>query len=153
MRSKLNDYSKGSKLMNIKVKYGKEEFKFNLYKELIIDENTLNRELKEQPSLYGFLTLLHKKLIRIKEDKETEVNKIYADVYIDMKNNRNQLTGKPNADDLCKQTAIADTDYNNAKKVLSKATEQANIIGSCVRSFEQRKDVIQTLSANLRKES
>ena len=60
----LKKYSNSSSLMNIKIKYGEEIFKFNLKEELEINEDKINSELKEQPSIYGFLTLLHKKLMR-----------------------------------------------------------------------------------------
>jgi len=139
--------------MNIKIKYGEEIFKFNLKEELEINEDKINSELKEQPSIYGFLTLLHKKLIRLKEEAELEKDSLYSSEYIKWKDSINKSTNKVYSDDYCKHKALSNLKYKLSYKKFIKANEIASILGSCVKSFEQRKDMIQTMSANLRKEN
>jgi len=152
MSKHLKDYASSSKLMNVRIKYGEELFKFNLFEELVINENKISSEIKDQPGVYGFLLLLHKKLVRISKDLEVEVDKKYAELYVSFKRETNPETNKPYADEFSKQMALEDKDYNDMKKKYNEAEEKANIIYSCVKSLEVRKDMIQTLSANLRQE-
>ena len=75
---KIGIYASTSKLMDIRIHYGDEKFKFNLYEELVVNENKINSELKEQPSAYSFNSMLKKKLIRRMKDREKEKEKIYG---------------------------------------------------------------------------
>jgi len=152
-KGQLIKYSFGSELMNITVKYGEEDFSFNLYAETTVDENTINREIQEQPSAYAFLGMLHKKLIRKAVDKKREMEKTYSDVYIKAKERIDENTGRPTAQELAKEKANASTRYQKAIMIYHDAQHEADIIEVCVRSFEQRQSLIQTLSANIRKTS
>lgn len=143
----------GSKLMNINIKYGSERIRFNLYEELVVSEDRINSELKEQPASFGFLSLLHKKLSRIKDDCEAEKDKIWGEVYLEAKSQRDENTGRPYANDSAKELANSSPDVLEAIRRLNKAKEEAEIIGACVRSFEQRSHLVQSLSANLRREN
>lgn len=151
--SKIKKYASASKLMDISVKYGDEKFNFNLFEELVIDENKINNELKEQPSSYGFLLLLHKKLLRIKDDLEIQKDKTWASAYIKAKNQTDKKTGRPVANELAKEMATANKKFNLVALELNKAKEIAELVGSCCRSFEQRGHLVQSIAANLRKEN
>lgn len=148
---KLNKYAEKSELMAVSITYGSEKFSFNLFSELVVDENKINYEAKVQPSAYAFLGMLHKKLIRRAKDKEREMDKTYATMYIKFKEKIDERTGRPTANELAKERAIASSRYQTSWKEYIEANHDANIIGVCVSSFEQRKDLIQTLSANIRK--
>ena len=64
----------------------KREFeKTNLFEELKIDEKTINKEIMEQPTYYGFLALLLVRLQKKVIDLEKEVNKVYADLFVHYK--------------------------------------------------------------------
>ena len=152
-KSNLRKFSMGSKLMNINIKYGTEKIKFNLYEELVVSEDRINTELKEQPATFGFLSLLHKKLNRIKDDLEAEKDKIWGEIYLEAKSQRDENTGRPYANDSAKELANSSPKVHDIILKLNKAKEQAEIIGACVRSFEQRSHLVQSLSANLRREN
>ena len=149
---KLDKYAENSTLMDIFIKYNTEKFKFNLFEEIKIKESQISLELMDQPTKYGFLTLLHTNLIKLHGDKELSVNRAYAKAYVKYKKENNKETGKPNPDELCKQMAEIDQDYCKYQDELIQAKFDMNRINACVRSFEQRKDILQTLSANKRKE-
>ena len=142
-----------SELMNVIVKYGDETISFNLFAETIIDENIINREIHEQPSVYGFLGMLHKKLIRVELDLKRQMEKIYASMYIRHKELIDENTNRPTADQLAKEKATVSAKYQNAIKRYHNAKHESEIIEVCVRTFEQRQALIQTLSANIRKTS
>lgn len=148
---KLKRYAAESRLMNIRIRYGEDVYSFNLYKELIVDENKINNEIKDQPSGYAFLGMLHKKLIRKAKDRERELEKIYAQLFVNCKKKIDPSTGKLYSNDVVKEMVILDSQYGEALKIFLKAQDDRDDIETCVRSFEERKDLIQTLSANIRK--
>jgi len=141
-----------SELMNVKIAYGGEKISFNLYSETVVDENKINSEIQEQPSVYGFLSMLHKRLIRQAQDMKREMEKTYSEVYIKYKEKIDDNTGRPTANELAKEKATASTRYQKSIIAYHAAQHEADIIEVCVRTFEQRQSLIQTLSANIRKE-
>jgi hypothetical protein len=149
---KIGRYASTSNLMEIAIHYGNEKFRFNLFEELVVNENKINTELKEQPSCYGFISMLQKKLIRRMKDKEKEKDKVYGKLYLKYRSELCSETGRYYSDDMAKQKVIIHNDYQKAVEELIIAEEEVGIITSCVRSFEQRSDLIQTISANLRRE-
>jgi hypothetical protein len=150
--SRINKYASRSQLMDIHISLGSEVFRFNLYEELVISEARINQEILEQSSSYAFLGMLHKKLLRAVKDAELEVIKEYNQGYIRYKKEINDETGKPINDDLAKAKAATTKEYAAALARHSDLSEKTNLIKVCVDAFESRKDLIQTISANLRKE-
>lgn len=148
---KLNKFALESKLMDIKISYGDESFNFNLFKELVIDENKIDSEIKEQPSAYAFLAMLHKKLIRRLKDKEKEAEKKYWVLFLMYKSQVDETSGKPCSNDVAEGKARKNIEYNQKLQDYYDAELDCNIIETCVKSFEQRYSLIQTLSANIRK--
>lgn len=150
--SRLGKLVNNSKVNEINIKYGKEKFSFNLNEELSITPSRINEELKSQPSYYGFLLLLRNRLLTTKEDKERESEKVYSMLYQKYCEKINPKTNRPYADKNAKELVIGSKRYNEAKIEFIKAKQDFNDIDSCVRAFEQRATLIQTLAANLRKE-
>ena len=150
---KLQKYSQKSDLMNIRVKIGKEVFRFNLYEELKVDENIINDEINDQPLIRGFLGTLLTKLERIRADKKAELEKIYSELYVSYKSSVNKDIGKYPSDDMAKQLVLKTARYQEAQSEFIISDENLNKIENCVESFDQRSYLIQTLSANLRKSS
>ena len=150
-KEKLLKYAWESELMNIAISYGEELFTFNLNSEVLVDENRINKEIQEQPSAYAFLGMLHKKLIRKAQDKKREMEKAYANMFIKFKKEIDTTTGRPTANDLVKEKVISSKRYIDAEEEYYDALHESDIIEVCVRAFEQRQALIQTLSANIRK--
>ena len=147
----LSNIIKKTKLTRVSIRYKNELIKFNLLDELKIDENKITLELEHQPSYYGFLSTLHKKLLKIQEDNEMEKDKVYSQLFMSKKSDINRDTNRPFPDDYCKAYALSHKDYIEAYKNYTLAKENAGVLYSCVKSFEQRKDILQTISANNRK--
>lgn len=148
---KIRKYAEISSLMDIKINFSDESFKFNLFKELRVDENTINREIQEQPSSYAFLSMLNVKLKRIAKDKEAEMKKVYATLYTKVKLKIDDETHRPYPKETAKEMTIKSSEYNKAIQVYLQAEEDSGILDACVKSYEQRASLIQTLSANIRK--
>lgn len=150
--SKIAKYAQTSQLMDIEISVGEEKVKFNLNRELRIKDEASADELMKQPSNYGFLTMLHKNLIKSLGILKIEEKKAYASAYIKYKKATNKETGRPNSDDVAKQLAELDPRYLLKQRKVIETQFDVNRVEACVRGFEQRKDMLQTLSANNRKE-
>ena len=147
---KLIQYATRSNLMDINVSYGKEDFSFNLSGELAIDENIINREVKEQPSSYAFLNMLYKKLIRAFKEAEKKMERKYSQLFLKYKQEKED-SGRSLNNDSVKAKINIDPVYNELWNEFIEAEHQAMVLEVCVKAFEQRVNLIQTLSANLRK--
>jgi hypothetical protein len=148
---KLREIIRGSRVPHIKITYGEEILKFNLFDELKVSEEMLTRELKEQASYYGYLFLLHKKLLTRFEYLKQEKRRIESELFIKYKTGGNTTTGRAPSDDTAKAMVRKNKEYLKANHDCIKARDDADTIYACVRGFEQRKDLLQTLSSNNRK--
>lgn len=146
----LKSVIRGSSLPNIRIKYGGEVFKFNLFEELSINEKILDKEIKEQPSYYGFLFMLHKKLKTRFETLKQDRIRLEAELFLQYKNEK-QPNGRPLNDEMAKASVLIDKEYVRLTNLCIKAKDDEDSIYACVQAFSQRKDLIQTLSSNNRK--
>lgn len=150
---KIIKYARSSELMNVIIKYGDEKFKFNLFEEAKITENQITREAIEQPSAYAFLALLHKKLIAKTADAETSCKRKFSELYVKYKSDISPSTGRPASDDLIREKVNINNEYIHLENRLNKLRLDTSIIEACVKTFEQRQFLIQTISANTRREN
>lgn len=148
-RSQLVRYAESSSLMNIKISYKGEVFKFNLFEELKIQDNVLNRSVKEQSISFAFLILLHKRLIRDINDHELETKRLKAKLWVSTKENKQSRQTK---EDL-KNSLDMNPKILFREKQHIRLKSNIDIIEACIRAFEQRSNQLQTLSANIRKTS
>lgn len=152
MINKLQKFSESSSLMDITVRFGDEKFNFNLYNELVINENKINDEIVNQASSYAFLNMLYKKLVRVYSDKDQQLRKKRSQLFIKFKSELDPLTSRPYNNDLAEDMVIKNKAYQELQKEVNEAQHQLDILEVCVKAFEQRYSLIQTLSANIRKE-
>ena len=152
MKSKLLKYASKSSLMDIDIFINGERIRFNLFRELKITEEKVSLELKNQPSYYGFITMCHKTLLKELMDLQVEEKKIYSLAYITNKNKINPETQRVNSDDVAKSKAEKDINYLKIQRLVISKKYDVNRLENCVRAFEQRAGMMQTLSANIRNE-
>lgn len=150
--ARLKDYVK-SPINIITIKYGKETITFNLAEELIITEAKLDKELKEQPSYYGFLLLFHKKLITKFEDLKLSRRRTWGKLTLLGKKKNQEGTSRAYTNDMVEAWVESHKDYIEASRLCIIAKDDADAIYAAVKAFEQRKDLLQTISSNLRKEN
>lgn len=143
---------RSSKINHVYIKFGNETINFNIFEEAKINEDDIEREIKSQPSKYAFLFVLHKKLLTKFETLRQNRQELYGKLYAISKGKVSKHTGRPFSDDLSKAWVESHSKYVKATKDCIAAKDAADILQGCVRAFEQRKDLIQTLSSNTRKE-
>lgn len=144
--SKLTEYSAKASFMNVSLEIDGKPYSFNLDIQLKIEETRLVSILKEQPRAYAFLCMLRNKVkIEIKK-KAKELERKRAGLYNTLAKDMDKVTDinnklKSNKNLRGMQDRIDDLD------------EVKSVLDIAVDSFNQRKDILQTLSANLRKEN
>lgn len=132
----------------ISVKYKGKLVTINITKELSIDENIINSQLKNIPSSYAFLCLLRDNLIKKRDTLEREKNIAYSKAWLFYKESDNRLNN-----DTANHKAMVNPKYLSIGERYLKAVHKANKLISICRAYESRERIIQTLSANIRKQS
>lgn len=132
----------------ISVKYKGKIVTINITKELSIDENIINSQLKNIPSSYAFLCLLRDNLIKKRDTLEREKNIAYSKAWLFYKESDNRLNN-----DTANHKAMVNPKYLSIEERYLKAVHKANKLISICRAYESREKIIQTLSANIRKQS
>lgn len=132
----------------ISVKYKGKLVTINITKELSIDENIINSQLKNIPSSYAFLCLLRDNLIKKRDTLEREKNIAYSKAWLFYKESDNRLNN-----DTANHKALVNPKYLSVEERYLKAVHKANKLISICRAYESRERIIQTLSANIRKQS
>ena len=132
----------------ISVKYKGKLITINITKELSIDENIINSQLKNIPSSYAFLCLLRDNLIKKRDTLEREKNIAYSKAWLFYKESDNRLNN-----DTANHKAMVNPKYLSIEERYLKAVHKANKLISICRAYESRERIIQTLSANIRKQS
>lgn len=132
----------------ISVKYKGKLVTINITKELSIDENIINPQLKNIPSSYAFLCLLRDNLIKKRDTLEREKNIAYSKAWLFYKESDNRLNN-----DTANHKAMVNPKYLSIEERYLKAVHKANKLISICRAYESKERIIQTLSANIRKQS
>lgn len=151
MGKSLMNIIKKTELMNIQIVHNREKIRFNLFEELSINEGKINQEIKDQPSYQGFLGVLLSHLERRFAD-EKQTLKSYYGKYFDMyKKKKDDSTGRPLSNDRVDALIQNKKKYQKQREKVDKLKFEIGLVETCVNSFNSRKDLIQSLSANVRK--
>lgn len=141
---------KTSPIFVISVNYGGELVSFNLARELRIDIDQIDEELRKQPNHYGFCLLIHKTLLSKFETYKMLRKKTYGRLFIAAKSKK--VNGRFMSDDVAKCYVESHPKYINISMKCIKTKDEADKMYSCIRAFEQRKDLMQSISSNRRAE-
>lgn len=128
----------------------------NLAKELKIDDDLLNDAIREQPKIYYLLGAIHSKLVKDVKNFEKLKDKEYGKLFVYYLTSRTSSFFKKNKYFPAQKVAEALVEHNETYlKLLGQlyeTAEQRDTIDKCLKSFEQRFSLLQTLAANLRKQ-
>lgn len=136
------------KIKKLKVNFQGRSFEIDVEKELAINENIINSQLKESPSSYAFLCMVRNYYIKKRDKLEREKDAAYSEAWLYYKASDNKM----NNDMACHK---ANTHkkyvslYNRWKVIASKADD---LISIC-KAYENRENILRTISANIRKEN
>ena len=131
----------------ISFKYKGKLVTINISRELEINENIINSQLKNIPSNYAFLCLLRDKIIKRRDKLEKEKDYAYSKAWLYYKESDNRLNN-----DTVSHKALTSKIYIKANDKYLKALDKANRFISICKAYESRERIIQTISANLRKQ-
>lgn len=131
----------------ILVKYKGKEISIDITKELQIDENTLNSQLRDIPSNYAFLCLLRDEAIKKRDRLERERDFAFSKVWVYFKE-----TDAKMSNDLATHKATSNAKFQSLDKKFLKAQDKANRLISICKAYESRERILQTISANTRKQ-
>lgn len=129
--------------MRYTLQVGDEIVKVNLYKELEIDEDNLNEAMANHPRILAFLGRVHAemlkkvKLLEItrKEKKSERIMKLAESISITQ----------------AREQVDSDEEYVKITKKLISLEHKRDELERILEAFRHRKDLLQTLSANIRK--
>lgn len=131
----------------IEVNYNGKKVVINLTEELSINENIINSQLKEMPSNYLFLSLLRDKAVKVRNSVQAEADEAYAKAWLFYKESDSRLNN-----DTVTKKAETNPKYLSILKRLRVAEDKANKLISACKAYESRERILQTISANTRKQ-
>lgn len=149
---RLKRLAQKSSLLDINIKINNELIKFNLLEELEISPKNVNQEIMEQPSHFAFLSLAMVKAKTIMDKKRSKLEGIRNSIFTEYKDDIDKNTGRPYSNDLAEAYITEQDEYREALKEYQKSENEFLQIKTCVDAFQQRKDLLQSLSANIRQE-
>lgn len=135
------------KLNILKVTFQGKPLEIDLNKELSINENIINSQLKECPSSYYILCSLRDKYIKKRDDLEREKDYAYSKAWTYYKESNDRWSN-----DYVSHKANTNAAYTSALERYHKAKDKAQAFITICKAYESRTDILRTLNANLRKQ-
>ena len=131
----------------IKVKFQGRTITIDLQKELAINENIINSQLKECPSSYYILCSLRDKYIKKRDELERERDIAYSKAWTYYKESNDRWSN-----DYVSHKANINKAYIGAYENWQKANDKAQMFITICKAYESRTDILRTLNANLRRQ-
>lgn len=135
-----------TELKKLKVKFEGNIITIDIAKELSINENIINSQLRESPSSYYILCSLRDKYIRERDLLAREKEEAYSQAWIYYKDANERWNN-----DYVSHKANLNKKYASICERHLKAVEKANKFISICRAYESRENILRTINANLRK--
>lgn len=132
----------------LKVKYNGKVIEIDVTKELSINENIINSQLKESPSSYAFLCMLRNKYIKERDKLERERDIAYSEAWVYYKSSDSRMNN-----DMADHKANINKKYISLCERYQKISSKAEDLISICRAYENRENILRTISANIRKEN
>lgn len=133
-------------LKPLKVKIDGQEVIIDISKELSIDENLINSQLRDSPSSYYLLCRVRDKYIKLRDSLEREKDIAYSKVWTYLKDSNERWTNE-----YVSHKANTNNKYVSLYDRYLKACDKANLYISVCKAYEDRTNILRTLNANLRK--
>lgn len=133
-------------LKPLKVKIDGREIIIDISKELSIDENLINTQLRDSPSSYYLLCRVRDKYIKLRDSLSREKDIAYSKVWTYLKDSNERWTNE-----YVSHKANTNNKYISLYNRYLKACDKANLYISVCKAYEDRTNILRTLNANLRK--
>lgn len=136
-----------TELKKLKVKFEGNIITIDIAKELSINENIINSQLRESPTSYYILCSLRDKYIKERDALSREKDEAYSSAWIYIKESNERFNN-----DYVSHKANVSPKYKSIYQRYLKAVEKANKYISICRAYESRENILRTINANLRKD-
>ena len=133
-------------LKPLKVKIDGQEIIIDISKELSIDENLINSQLRDSPSSYYLLCRVRDKYIKLRDSLEREKYSADSKVWTYLKDSNERWNNE-----YVSHKANTNNKYVSLYDKYLKACDKANLYISICKAYEDRTNILRTLNANLRK--
>lgn len=133
-------------LKPITVKIDGETFTIDIVKELAINENLINSQLKESPSSYYILCRVRDKYIKKRDSLARAKDEAYSKAWTYLKDSNERWNN-----DYVSHKANTNNKYISLYQRYLMAADKANLFISICKAYEDRSNILRTLNANLRK--
>lgn len=133
-------------LKPLKVKIDGQEIIIDISKELSIDENLINSQLRDSPSSYYLLCRVRDKYIKLRDSLGREKDIAYSKVWTYLKDSNERWNNE-----YVSHKANTNNKYVSLYDKYLKACDKANLYISICKAYEDRTNILRTLNANLRK--
>lgn len=130
----------------LKVKFQGRELEIDLQKELSINENLINSQLKQSPSSYYILCSLRDKYIQRRDALEREKEEVYSQLWLYFKDSNERWTNE-----YVTHKVKSHKKYASVYQRWLKAQAKANQFIAICRAYENREAILRSLNANMRK--
>lgn len=134
-------------IKNLRVIFQGRTIEIDLEKELSINENIINSQLKESPSSYYILCSLRDKYIKKRDALEREKEVAYSKAWSYYKDSNERWSNE-----YVSHKANTNKAYVAAYDRWQKASDKAQEFISLCKVYESRTDILRTLNANLRRQ-
>lgn len=135
-----------TELKKLRVKFEGNIITIDIAKELSINENIINSQLRESPTSYYILCSLRDKYIKERDALAREKDEAYSQAWIYYKDANERWNN-----DYVSHKANLNKKYASICERHLKAVEKANKFISICRAYESRENILRTINANLRK--
>ena len=135
------------KIKPIKVKFQGKVLKIDIQKELSINENLMNSQLKDSPSSYYILCAIRDKYIKERDALAREKEDTYATQWVYFKDSNERWNN-----DYVSNKVLSSKKYRSVcERYLEVAAKAAEFISIC-NCYLSRENILRSLNANVRKQ-
>lgn len=139
------------KIPEIVVKLNDKDYQTNWQEEVKIARETIDENMMEQASLYGWYGVLSSMLDEEVGNKKLELSVLEAQLY-DKYRNRAVRIGEKVTDKRIDSLVKQDEDYIAEALEVNRVKKEHGIFNAIVKSFEHRREMLTNLGHKIRKE-
>lgn len=133
-------------LKPITVKIDGQIISIDISKELAINENIINSQLRESPSSYYLLCRVRDRYIKRRDALAREKDEAYSKAWTYLKDCNERWNN-----DYVSNKANVNKKYSSLYQRYLRAVDKANLFIAICKAYEDRSNILRTLNANLRK--
>ena len=131
----------------IKVKFQGKVIKIDIQKELSINENLMNSQLRDSPSSYYVLCAIRDKYIKERDALAREKEDTYATQWVYFKDSNERWNN-----DYVSNKVLSSKKYRSVcERYLEAVSKAAEYISIC-NCYQSRENILRSLNANVRKQ-